>query len=167
MREGAPTFRGRGRGDRGVRGSIGSRRRGKKTPTLRPTASERKRSGEEATQGSACLATIRRSVHGCREALGPPVIPHGAQDSVGCPRGESRVVSREHTRYGYTQVHSGGRSRSDASRALPAFRSQGLVAENPSRALARRKLEASPDGGHEQRQGETVRGIAFTLKSTR
>jgi hypothetical protein len=29
-----PTFRGRGRGDRGVRGMIGSRRRGKKTPTL-------------------------------------------------------------------------------------------------------------------------------------
>jgi hypothetical protein len=72
-REGAPTFRGRGRGDRDVRGSIDSRRRGKITPTLESAASERRRSGNEAKEGSACLATIRRSVHECREALGPPV----------------------------------------------------------------------------------------------
>jgi len=86
---------------------------------------------------------------------------------VGCPRDESRVVSRERTRYGYTQVHSGGRSRSDASRALPTSGSQDHVAEQTSRALARRKLEASPDGRHEWVEGETVRGIAFTIKSTR
>jgi len=42
-----------------------------------------------------------------------------------------------------------------------------LVVEQTSRALARRKLEASPDGGHERRDGEMVRGIAFTIKSTR
>jgi len=36
-----------------------------------------------------------------------------------------------------------------------------------SRVLARRKLEAPPDAGHEQRDGETVRGIALTIKSTR
>jgi hypothetical protein len=84
---------------------------------------------------------------------------------VGIPRGESRVASWEHTRYGYTQFHSGGRSRSDASRALPASRSQDRVVES-SRALARRKLEAPPDAGHEPREGETVRGIALTIKST-
>jgi len=36
-----------------------------------------------------------------------------------------------------------------------------------SRALARRKLEAPPDAGHEWREGETVRGIVLTIKSTR
>lgn len=36
-----------------------------------------------------------------------------------------------------------------------------------NRVLARRKLEAPPDAGHEQRNGETVRGIALTIKSTR
>jgi hypothetical protein len=166
MREGAPTFRGRGRGDRGVRGSIGSRRRGKKTPTLGSKGHSQGGTRRRGNKGSACLTTIRRSVRECRETLGPPVVPHGAQDSVGCPRSESCGASWERARYGYTQYHSGGRSRSDASRALPASRSQGLVAEKPSRALARRKLEAPPDAGHEPREGETVRGIALTIKST-
>jgi hypothetical protein len=31
------------------------------------------------------------------------------------------------------------------------------------RALARRKLEAPPDAGHEPREGETVRGTALTI----
>lgn len=35
------------------------------------------------------------------------------------------------------------------------------------RVLARRKLETPPDAGHERRKGETVRGIALTIKSTR
>jgi len=85
---------------------------------------------------------------------------------VGRTRGESREVSREHARYGYTQSRSGGRSRSDASRALAAGRSQGLLADT-SRALARRKLEAPPDAEHEPREGEPVRGRALTIKSTR
>jgi len=33
--------------------------------------------------------------------------------------------------------------------------------------LARRKLEAPPDAEHEPREGETVRGKALTIKSTR
>jgi hypothetical protein len=33
-----------------------------------------------------------------------------------------------------------------------------------NRALARRKLEAPPDAGHEPREGETVREQALTLK---
>jgi len=119
-------------------------------------------------QGSVCpVIAVRRSVLECREALGTLVKSHGAQDSVGCPRGESRGASRERTRYGCTQYHAGGRSWSDASRALPTGRSQGLVVENPSRALAGRKHEAPPDAGHELREGETVRGIALTIKSTR
>jgi hypothetical protein len=36
-----------------------------------------------------------------------------------------------------------------------------------SRALAGRKLEAPPDAGHEQVEGETVRGIALTIKKVR
>ena len=44
--------------------------------------------------------------------------------------------------------------------------SQGLLVEK-LRALAGRKLEAPPDAGHEPRKGETVRGIALTIKSTR
>jgi hypothetical protein len=84
---------------------------------------------------------------------------------VGCTRGESREVSRERTRYGYTQIRSGGRSWSDASRALPARGPQGLLVE--LRALARRKLEVAPDAGHEQRKGERVRGNALTIISTR
>jgi hypothetical protein len=84
---------------------------------------------------------------------------------VGCTRGESREVSREQPRYGYTQYRSGGRSWSDASRALAAGRSQGLLVVH--RALARRKLEAPPDAEHEPREGETVRGRALTIKSTR
>lgn len=33
--------------------------------------------------------------------------------------------------------------------------------------LARRKLEAPPDAGHEPRDGETVRGNVLTIKSRR
>jgi len=78
-------------------------RRGSKMPTLGAHAPSKDGCGAAKRQyGSACPAAIRRSVLGCRETLGPPVQPHGAQDSVGCPRGESRVVSWERTRYGYT-----------------------------------------------------------------
>jgi hypothetical protein len=36
-----------------------------------------------------------------------------------------------------------------------------------NRVLARRKLEAPPDAGHEPRKGESVRGKVFTIKSKR
>lgn len=95
----------------------------------------------EATKGSACLATIRRSVLECREALGPSIKSHEAQDFVGRPRGESRGVSRERTKYGCTYHRSGGRSWSDASRALStSVLARGRGGKN--RALAGRKLEA-------------------------
>jgi len=41
------------------------------------------------------------------------------------------------------------------------------VAQKQGRALARRKLEASPDARHEWREGETVRDYAKTIKSKR
>jgi len=50
-----------------------SRRRGKKTPTLLPSPTGDGERELEAKTGSACLATIRRSVRECRESLGPPV----------------------------------------------------------------------------------------------
>jgi len=73
--------------------------------------------------------TIRRSGLECRETLGPPVLRHGAQDSVGCPRresGESELGTRE------VRVHvvrMGGRHRSVASRVFSAGRSQVRVVE--------------------------------------
>jgi hypothetical protein len=103
---------------------------------------------------------IRRSVRECRETLGPPVWPNGAQDSVRSPRVESRGVSRERTRYGCTQIVSGGRSRSDASRVL-------LPALRRAKALARRKLETPPDAGLEPVEGETVREKALTVERRR
>ena len=71
--------------------------------------------------------TIRRSVLGWREPSGPPVIPCGAKDSVGCPRhesGESEPGTCE------VRVHAsrlGGRNRLDASRAFSTGRSQDLL----------------------------------------
>jgi hypothetical protein len=71
--------------------------------------------------------TIRRSGLECRETFGPPVLLHGAQDSVGHPRcesGESELGTRE------VRVHVvrlGGRHRLDASRVFAAGRSQGLL----------------------------------------
>jgi hypothetical protein len=71
--------------------------------------------------------TIRQSGLGCRETPGPPVLPHGAQDSVGRPRyesGESELGTRE------VRVHVvrlGGRHRLDASRVFSARRSQDLL----------------------------------------
>lgn len=74
------------------------------------------------------LRVERRSaeaVLGRRETSGPPVMPYGAQDSVGRPRresGESELGTRE------VRVHAdrlGGRNRLDASRVFSARRSQG------------------------------------------
>jgi len=67
-REGAPHSCGRGRGDRGVRGSIAVGAVGRKLPRSDP----RLESPEER-QGSACPAVVRRSVLGCRETPGPLV----------------------------------------------------------------------------------------------
>jgi hypothetical protein len=77
--------------------------------------------------------TIRRSGHGWREPSGPPVLPCGAQDSVGCPHresGESEPGTSE------VRVHAnrlGGRHRLDASRVFSTGRSQDLLVKSRGR----------------------------------
>jgi hypothetical protein len=121
--------------------------------------------------GSACPATIRRSVRECRETLGSPVNrtePKTPWESPRCrskDRNDRKIARRgaswELTRYGYTsivQVAEVGRThRASCS-------PEGRKAPRTNRALARRKLEASPDARLEWREGETVRGQSLTLK---
>jgi hypothetical protein len=89
----------------------------------------------------------------------------GALVSAGRPRGESRGSEPGTHEVRVHVIQTGGRSRLDASRVLSAGRSQGLLAQH--RSLAGKKLEALPDAGHEQKEGESVRGRALTIKSTR
>jgi hypothetical protein len=97
-------------------------RRGKKTPTLESE-------GREARSSRASRSmTTRRSGHGRRETSGPPVIPHGALDSVGRPRGESRESEPGTREVRVHAVRLGGRHRLDASRVFSAGRPQGLLA---------------------------------------
>jgi len=117
-------------------------------------------------QGKACSAAIRRSVLGCRETPGPPVSrtePKTPWDKHAVKAAESAGNERGTGTRKFVQVAEVGRTH---RRALPAGRSQGLLAEL-SGALARRKLEAPPDAEHEPREGETVRGRALTIISTR
>jgi hypothetical protein len=122
-----------------VRGSIGHWRRGTNKPTLGAHAPETVRQSKEAIwQRASRDDPPKRSE--CRETFGPPVKPHGAQDSAGCPRDESRVVSWEHTRYGYTlivQVADVGRTH--RASCPPG----GRKAVRGSRALAGRKLAST------------------------
>jgi hypothetical protein len=83
---------------------------------------------------------------------------------VGRPRGESRGVSRERARYGYTQIVQVAEvGRTHRASCPPG----GRKASWRARALAGRKLEAPPDAGHEPREGEPVRGRAQTIKRAR
>jgi len=123
-----PTSDGRGRRDRGVRGLVDSRRRGKKTPTLLSPYTGNGARGGQAKTGSACLATIRRSVLECRENTRSPGQAQEPKSLVPSTRRKSRSESGTHE----VRVHvdqSGGRSRSDASCALPTSQSQDGVVE--------------------------------------
>jgi hypothetical protein len=81
-----------------------------------------------------------------------------------CPRDESRGASWERTRYGCTQIVQVAEvGRTHRASCPPGGRKTGWR----SRALAGRKLEVPTDAGHEPREGETVRGRALTIKSTR
>jgi len=144
---------------------VDSRRRGKKTPTLSASriGHDARRGG--AKTGSACLATIRRSVLECRENTRSPGQGAGAQDSC--------------TLHAVKAAERAGNARSTgARRSIRWQKSVRRIARlvrweiarsrgGNNRVLARRKLEAPPDAGHERRKGETVRGIALTIKSTR
>lgn len=84
------------------------------------------------------FGAIHRSGCGRRESPLPPAILHGAQDSVGCPRGESRDSGPGTHEVRVHAVRLGGRRRLDASSVLSAGRLQGLVArEGASRKEAR------------------------------
>jgi hypothetical protein len=81
----------------------------------------------------ACSKAVRRSGLGRRETSGPPVLPRGAEDSVGCPRSES--CEREPGTH-QVRVHAvrlGGRHRLDASRVFSTGRSQGLLVNQRGR----------------------------------
>jgi len=76
-------------------------------------------------------------------------------------RGESRGACQERTRYGYTfYVRVADVDRTHRASSSP----RGRKAPRCTRALAGRKLEASPDAGHARRNGESVRGHARGLE---
>jgi len=90
-----------------------------------------------------------------RETFGSPIMPYGAQDSVGRPHRVSGESESETHEVWVHAVRLGGRHRSDASRVFHAGSSQGLVVAR--RALARKKFAAPSDAGHGWAEGESVR----------
>jgi hypothetical protein len=125
------------------------RHHGKKTPVL--VAESREAKANEV----ACSMTIRRSGLRRREASGPPVIPHGALDSVGRPRSES-CESEPGTRE--VRVHAvrlGGRHRLDASRVFSTGSSQGLLVKREG--ASQEEVRSTADAGRGWAEGETVR----------
>jgi hypothetical protein len=118
--------------------------------------------GLEARQKRGQLPSAEASTSVVKHSV--PRKPHGAQDSVGCPRDESRGANRERTRYGCTQIVQVAEVGRTHRASCPP---EGRKALWRARALAGRKLEALPDAGHEPVEGETVRGKALTIKSTR
>lgn len=132
----------RGRGDRDVRGSIGSGRRGKKTPTLLSPRSDTKRDGSRQQAKCVQLRSAEAGTSVVKHSV--PRKSQGAQDSMRPPRDESRARSRERTRYGYTQIVQVAEvGRTHRASCPPGARKTSWRA----RALARRKLEAPPDAG--------------------
>jgi hypothetical protein len=108
-----------------------SRRRGKKTPTLMTEAAR-------CSSWGFASPAIRRSGLGRRETSGPPVLPYGAQDSVGRPRPESGESEPGTHAVRVHVSRMGGRNRSDASRVFITGRSQGqLVKEGASQEEVR------------------------------
>jgi hypothetical protein len=87
-----------------------------------------RRSRQAPRREASARMPIRRSGRGRRETSGPPVMPYGAQDSVGRPRRASGVSEPGTHEVRVHVVRLGGRYRSDASRVFLAKRSQDLVA---------------------------------------
>jgi hypothetical protein len=77
--------------------------------------------------GFTCSMTVRRSGRGRRETSSPPVMLHGALDSVGRPRSESCVSEPGTREMRVHVVRLGGIHRLDASRVFSTGRSQGLL----------------------------------------
>jgi hypothetical protein len=89
----------------------------------RPNA---RRYPEESNRG-VCPIRSAEAVSDVVKTSGPPVMPRGALDSVGCPRGESRGSEPGTREVRVHAVRLGGRCRLDASRVFYAGRSQDLV----------------------------------------
>jgi len=83
--------------------------------------------GREVLVMGTASPAIRRSGLGRRETFGPPVLPYGAQDSVGRPRRESGESEPGTHAVRVHVSRLGGRNRSDASRVFCTGRSQDLV----------------------------------------
>jgi len=123
-------------------------RRGKKTPTLVTRSCE----AEGTRHRVFDVDPLKR--FGRRETSDPPVMPCGALDSVGRPRGENRGASRKRARCGYTQiVRVADVGWTHRASSAPG----GRKASWSERALARRKPVAPYDAGHGWREGESVR----------
>jgi hypothetical protein len=145
---------GRGRGDRDVRGSVATSTVGRITPTLGRLRQER--------HEVRVRLSIRRSGLERRETLLSSG-PNRAEPKL-CGVSTQRKLRKRagNARGAGKRSRTGGRSRSDASRVLLAGGSKGSSVVR--RALAGRKLEAPPDAGHEQRDGEPVReGMSFPV----
>jgi len=113
--------------DRKIPGTVG-RQRPRSQQTITARWPNEARPTREELSGPVMSGTIHRSGRGRRESPLPPVLPHGAKDSVGCPRGESRDSGPGTHEVRVHAVRLGGRSRLDASSVLDAGRSKGLVA---------------------------------------
>jgi hypothetical protein len=100
-----------------------------------------------------------------RETFGSPIMPYGAQDSVGRPHRVSGESESETHEVWVHAVRLGGRYRSDASCVFHTGRSQGLTVAR--RALARKKSVAPPDAGRGWTEGETVRGYEISKQFSR
>jgi hypothetical protein len=74
---------------------------------------------------------------------------------------KAAAASRERTRYGYTSFRQVAEVGWTRRASCPPV---GRKACWQHRALARKKLEALPDAGHERKEGESVRGRALTIK---
>ena len=133
-----------------------SRRRGTKTPT--PV----KEAARCSSWGNASPA-IRRSGLGRRETFGPPVMPYGAQDSVGRPRRESgeREPGTHAVR---VHVFSNGWQKS-IGRIARLLHREVARPRGDQRALARRKSVAPPDvGARMERRRTGSAGTGFTIR---
>jgi hypothetical protein len=95
-------------------------------------------------KAEAWPATIRRSVHECRETLGTPESRTEPKTPWGVHAMKVATAIRERTRYGCTQIVQVAEVGRTHRASCPP---EGRKALWRARALARRKLEALPDAG--------------------
>jgi hypothetical protein len=112
-----------------------------------------------------CPDVIRRSVHECREALGPlvnRVEPKTPRDVHAVKAAERAGNARGTGARRFIQVAEVGQTH----RAPYPPEDRKVLWWNKQGA-SRREARSTADAEHEPRNGETVRGIALTIKRTR